>query len=438
MQKTWKNWSGYEQCQPANYREPESIIDIQGIIRESHQNGQNIRVVGSGHSFTALVPTNQTMLSLDKLQGICEVSTDQKKETVWAGTKLSHLGNLLHAKGLAQENLGDIDVQAIAGALSTGTHGTGAAFGTLSTQIEGLEMVDGKGELHWADRQHAPELFSAARIALGSMGIITKLQLRVEPAYLLEFITGKESLDQVLQTYPRYLATNRNYEFYWFPYSGMVQNKFSNCSDKPAKVNSTASYISDVVLENYAFKLLSEVARLIPSTCESISRISAKAVSTSQKVNWSHQVYATTRLVRFQEMEYNIPREAFGDVIRLMDERIERERFRVHFPIECRFVAPDDIPLSPAYGRESAYIAIHMYKGMPWKEYFDAMEEIFLAHEGRPHWGKKHSLQAPQLASRYPLWNQFQAMRKQMDPDGIFLNPYLENLFGVKSRPNAG
>ena len=121
-----------------------------------------------------------------------------------------------------------------------------------------------------------------------------------------------------------------------------------------------------------------------------------------------------------------------------MDERIERERFRVHFPIECRFVAPDDIPLSPAYGRESAYIAIHMYKGMPWKEYFDAMEEIFLAHEGRPHWGKKHSLQAPQLASRYPLWNQFQAMRKQMDPDGIFLNPYLENLFGVKSRPNAG
>jgi FAD-linked oxidoreductase len=432
MSTHWRNWSGSASCQPARFEKPDDTAAVQALIRQCRSAGQRLRVSGAAHSFTPLVPTDETLVSLEKLSGLDAVSEDRKTATVWAGTNLRTLGKLLHAEGLGQENLGDIDAQAIAGALSTGTHGTGAAFGTLSTQIEGMEIVDGNGQVRWLDRQNSPEIFSAARIALGSFGLITRLKLRTDPAYRLEFVTGKESLDNVLINYPKYLSRHRNYEFYWFPYSGMVQNKFSDKTEKPAKPQKAVSYLTDIVLENYVFKLLSEVARMFPATCESISQLSAQAVSTSRKVNWSHQVYATARLVRFQEMEYNLPREAFPEVVRQMEARMAKERFRVHFPIECRFVAADDIPLSPAYGRESAYIAVHMYQGMPYQEFFQAMEEIFLAYEGRPHWGKMHTLNAQELSRRYPRWEQFQAIRQQMDPDGIFLNPYLENLFGLQ------
>jgi len=432
MSTLWRNWSGSEECRPVNFEQPEDTAAVQAMVRHCRSNGASLRVTGAAHSFTALVPTDQTLVSLEKLSGLDHISEDRKTALVWAGTNLRALGKLLHAEGLAQENLGDIDAQAIAGALSTGTHGTGAGFGTLSTQLEGLEIVDGTGQVHWLDHHNNSNVFSAARIALGSFGLITRMKLRTNPAYRLEFATAKESLKDVLINYTDYLARHRNYEFYWFPYSGMVQNKFSDKTDKPAQKHKATEYLTDVVLENYVFKLFSEVARIFPSTCEKISQISAKAVSTSRKVNWSHQVYATARLVRFQEMEYNLPREAFADVVRLMEERMSRERFRVHFPIECRFVAADDIPLSPAYGRASAYIAVHMYKGMPHQEFFQAMEEIFLAHEGRPHWGKIHSLDARELSKRYPLWNEFQTLRERMDPDGMFLNPYLEKLFGVR------
>jgi FAD-linked oxidoreductase len=432
MSRLWKNWSGDQQCRPASYEQPDSAQAVSELVRQCRQQGQVLRVNGSAHSFTALVPTDSVMVSLDRMQGLDSVAPDRKTATVLAGTKLRRLGELLHEQGLAQENLGDIDAQAIAGALSTGTHGTGTGFGTLSTQIEGMEIVDGTGQIHWLDRETDPQAFSMARIALGTLGVITRLRLRTEPAYRLEFITSKGPLDQALRDLPRHLREHRNYEFYWFPFSGMVQHKFSNVTDKPARSNSTAEYLSDIVLENYVFKLFCETARLFPATCAPISRLSARAVSTSSKVNWSHQVYATARLVRFHEMEYNIPREAFSDVMRLLEERVERERFRVNFPVECRFVAADDIALSPAYGRESAYLAVHMYRGMPYREYFDAAEEIFLAHEGRPHWGKLHSLQAAQLEPRYPLWRDFMALRARMDPDGIFLNPYLERLLGVR------
>ncbi len=433
MTKVWSNWAGSEQCQPSEYVQAENARQISDLVIQSRQKGRKIRPLGSGHSFSPLVPTEQTLLSLDRLDGIAQIAADRKSASVMAGTRLKRLGQLLYEEGLSQENLGDIDAQAIAGALSTGTHGTGASFGTLSTQIEGMELVDGQGQIHWLDPQHQPEVFSAARIALGSLGVITQLKLRVEDAYKLEFISGKESLESVLKNYERYLRENRNYEFYWFPYSGMVQNKFSNKSNKLAIKSGVKEYINDIILENYIFKFLSEIARIFPSTCESIARISAMAVSASSKVNWSHQVYATARLVRFNEMEYNVPRKAFSDVMRQLQERVEKERFRVHFPVECRFVAPDDIPLSPAYQRESAYLAVHMYKGMPYQEYFDAAEEIFLAHEGRPHWGKMHSLSAAQLAPRYPRWDEFMKIRQRMDPDGVFLNPYLEKLFGLST-----
>lgn len=427
----WKNWSGQHQFQPQQWNQPSSTEEIQKLVQNLLAENRSVRVTGSAHSFSPLVPGSYGLIGLDNLRGV----VDHGSDWAWvnAGTKLHELGAALNEIGLAQENLGDIDVQSIAGSLSTGTHGTGTQFGNLATQIEAMEIIDGHGQIQTIDSDSPQEVYQSARLALGSMGIISKLKLRLIPAYKLKFSTGKESLKEVLHNYPAYNRDNRNFEFYWFPFSGMVQTKFSNTSTEAIKENSRLAYLSDVVLENYLFKILSEACRIFPSLCPSVSKLSAWGVSTSSKINWSHKVYALPRLVRFNEMEYNIPAEAFSEVVERMQSRIKREKFRVHFPIECRFVKGDDLWLSPAYQRESAYIAIHMYKGMPFQEYFEAMEEIFSEYEGRPHWGKMHNKDADYFRRVYPRFDDFLEQRSKFDPKEIFVNDHLRKIFGLNN-----
>lgn len=434
----WRNWSGHQRCRPAAWAHPGTTADVADLVRACAAGGRRLRVAGAGHSFSGLVPTDQTLVRLDGLAGLDAVDREARRATVWGGTRLRALGEALHAEGLAMENLGDIDVQAIAGALSTGTHGTGTAFGTLSTQITGLELVDGTGTVRWLSAQTDPEAFALARVGLGALGVITRLELGLVPAYRLTFRTGKGTLDEALRTYPEHNAAHRNYEFYWFPYADRVQHKFSDRTEAPAVDPGAWDWFTDVFLENRVFGLMCRTARVFPGLAPALARLSAAAVSTSSRTNWSHRVYATPRLVRFQEMEYNVPVEAFPDVVRLLRERLHRERFPVHFPIECRFVAADDIGLSPAFGRASAYIAVHQYHAMPWEDYFGAAQEIFLAHEGRPHWGKWHDLSAAELAPRYPRWNDFLALRERLDPGGVFLNPHLERVFGLGAPARPG
>ncbi len=438
LSPVWRNWSGHQQCRPAAWVRPRTTAEVADLVRACAAEGRRLRVAGAGHSFSGLVPTDQTLVQLDGLAGLDTVDRERHRATVWGGTRLKALGEALHAEGLAMENLGDIDVQAIAGALSTGTHGTGTAFGTLSTQITGMELVDGSGAVRWLSAEREPDAFALARVGLGALGVITRLELGLVPAYRLTFRTGKGTLEEALRDYPAHNAAHRNYEFYWFPHADRVQHKFSDRTEAPAEDPGAWSWFTDVFLENRVFGLMCRTAKAFPGLAPSLSRLSAAAVSTSSRTNWSHRVYATPRLVRFQEMEYNVPVEAFPDVVRLLRERIHRERFPVHFPIECRFVAADDIGLSPAFGRDSAYLAVHQYHAMPWEDYFGAAQEIFLAHEGRPHWGKWHDLKAAELAPRYPRWNDFLALRERLDPGGVFLNPHLGRVFGLGAPARPG
>lgn len=432
--KSWSNWSGSVTAVPELVVYPRTIEEIVELVRKCGTEGRYIRVVGSGHSFTPVAASDQVLVSMDQMQGIIRIDAEKQTAVVWAGTKLKLLGELLHAEGLAQENLGDIDVQSIAGAISTGTHGTGKRLGSIATQVIGLTIVNGSGEVMECDLESHSEWFKALQVSLGTLGIIVKVKLRLRKAYVLSYESKRMPLTDCLARLPELVEENRHFEFFWFPYAETCQVKLMNEGETPTPSNKVRDFINDRLIENTLFGVMSELCRVYPSASSTISRISASSVPVTTKANYSHRLFATERTVRFNEMEYNLPAEAMPFVIHEMREAMERERFHVHFPIECRYAAGDDIWLSPAYGRDSAYIAVHMYRGMPHQRYFEVMEQIFLRYEGRPHWGKMHTLKAADLVERYPMWQRFTEIRAEMDPKDLFLSPYLRELLVSKKQ----
>jgi FAD-linked oxidoreductase len=435
-------------ARPRAFIQPASLDDLSGVVSSAARAGRHVRVVGDGHSFTPLVPTDGILLSLDNLQGIVSADSDADQLAnpasgapdsqrgtvrVWAGTRLKRLGDDLLARGLAQENLGDIDVQSVGGAISTGTHGTGVTFGTIATQVTGLTLVTASGEVLDCSEERNRDVFKAAQVSLGALGVIAALTLRVVPAKRLHFESRRERLDDCLANLERYQRENDHFEFFWMPYTPWAQVKFLNVTDAQPTPGNIWGTLNKILLENGLYWVLSECARIVPPVSRTISRVSAWGIATVSETDYSHRLFATPRFVKFQEMEYNIPAQQFPAVLGEIRALLKRQRFNVHFPIECRFVRGDDIWLSPAYQRDSAYIAVHMYKGMPYERYFRAVEEIFQAYEGRPHWGKMHTLTAATLAQRYPRWNDFRRVRAALDQDGVFLNDYLRVLLDAEA-----
>jgi FAD-linked oxidoreductase len=427
----WQNWSGSVSAQVDSIRQPRTQEELCAIVRECRAAGKKLRVVGSGHSFTPLVATDGVLINLDQDHGVEAIDALKRQVTVRAGTKIKALGELLFEHGLAQENLGDIDSQSIAGAVSTGTHGTGMTLGSISTQIAALTLITADGQaLDCSPDQHA-EVFNAARVSMGALGIISRVTLQCVPAFKLHYRWERRTFDDVVANYDRYRRENRNFEFFWMPHTDLALVKFMNPTDQAVREKNRFRKFNEMALENGVFWLFSRLARARPGRSAWVSRALAGLMTAGEDVNYSHRIYATPRLVRFQEMEYNIPVEAFPEALKEIRATIARDRHNVHFPVECRFVRADDIPLSPAYQRDAAYLAVHMYRGMPYRAYFDAMEAIFRRYEGRPHWGKMHTRTADELRALYPRWDDFHAARRQVDPDGFWLNDYLRGLFGV-------
>lgn len=431
--KKWKNWAHTSDCRPEKWFYPTSIQEVRTIVKEAAKQNKTLRVVGAGHSFTRLVETDDWLISLDRLTGIDEWNVEEGTVTVFAGTRLYELGEELGKRGYSQENLGDINVQSIAGAISTGTHGTGIAFGIVSSQIIEIVLVTGTGDVVTISETENSEVFKASLVSLGCLGIVVKVKLKIIKSpvyqfrsYKMDYATLELQLDQLI-------ASNRHFEFYLFPYSDLVQIKTMNITEeRPQK---TFFYqLKNLVLENYLFFFVSECCRLFPKSSKFFSRLSAKGVGSSTISAYSYQLFATPRLVRFREMEYSIPLPYLKAALREVRATIEKNQFAVHFPIECRMVKADDLWLSPSYERDSAFLAFHMYKGMLYESYFQNMENIMRKYEGRPHWGKIHYVSHKELLSLYPKLSEFLTIREQLDPNGLFLNEYVAKLLGIENK----
>jgi L-gulonolactone oxidase len=416
----WRNWSGSQRATPARRLEPRTRAEVSRAVAEGP-----VRVAGAGHSFSGGVPTDGTLLTLDALDRVLAV--DGERVRVEAGIRLHALSRELLARGLAMPNLGDIDVQSLAGALATGTHGTGARLPILSAQVEAVELVLADGSERVLD---AGDELLAAQVSLGALGVVVAVTLRCAPAFRLHGVDAPLPLDDVLATLDRRADEHDHFEFWTFPHSDIALTRTNDRTDDPPRGPGRArAYVSDILLDNYALYAVSRVARAFPRAIPRLNRFASGAASKRERVDWSHAVFASPRLVRFEEMEYSVPRSRAAEAVDAVKAILERHP--VSFPIELRFVRGDDALLSPAHGRDSAYLAIHLFEGMPYEAPFREVEALLSSDfEGRPHWGKRSFLGAAELAPRYPGWETFQRIRRELDPGGRFANAWIRDVLG--------
>jgi len=430
-EQAWRNWAGDQTCTPFERLRPRGRDELAEAIASAAAAGRKVSIAGTGHSFTEAAMTDGTMIDAGALSGVIDADRSTGLVKVGGGTMLADLNEELHGLGLAMENLGDIDRQTISGAISTGTHGTGAKLRNISSQVVGMELVLGDGSVRELGSGEDPNLLRAARVGIGALGAISAVTLRCLPAFTLHRVDFRRPRDEVLDSFEERADSHEHFELFTFPYADSALVLERNRTDEPPRPRSRAgTFLNDVVLENWALEAVSAAGKLVPAAIPSLSRFAAWLASGSTSTDRSDQIFANERRVRFTEMEYGVPREHGPEAVRRVIEWVRSNRYPVFFPIEMRVTAADDALLSPSHERDTAYIAVHQYRGMEWRPYFEAVEEIMNDYAGRPHWGKRHFQTAATLPERYPRWADFQAARNELDPNRVFANEYAQRVLG--------
>ena len=427
---TWKNWAGNQRANPLKVHEPECESDIVAVVGYATALQQRVKVVGSGHSFTAIAVAPDHLIKMTRYNKVVLIDAEKMEVTVESGIVISDLNKYLDKAGFAMPNLGDVTYQTISGALSTSTHGTGALRTGLAAQITAFRLVVASGEVLSCSPTENAEVFHCGRVGLGALGLISTVTIQVVSAFNLSVVEEPMRVDELLANLDHHVETNDHFEFFWVPHTGWALTKRNNRTTDAAKpMSSLSHWYSKTLMENYAFGAVCMLGKARPSLIPKL----AKALPSSGRNEYSdasHKVFASKRIIKFYEMEYAIPREACAEALNRVRRMVTDSGFFLNFPVEVRFTAPDEIPLSTASNRESAYIAVHIYKGMNYVPYFTEVESIMNSYQGRPHWGKLHFQNASTLASRYPQWDVFQSVRNQVDPKRMFSNQYLETVLG--------
>ena len=427
---TWSNWAGNQIASPLSIERPGNAAELRDIIGRAAENSETVKVVGSGHSFTSTALTAGRLVQIDKLSGIYSIDRDKCQVTVGAGTTLNDLNRLLAAEGLAMANLGDIAYQTVAGAISTSTHGTGRNLTGLAAQIVGLQLINGSGELIECSTTKNSDVLDVARVSVGALGALTECTIQVVPAFRLRATEEPMRLDALLPQIHELASQHDHFEFFWIPHTKWALTKRNNrTTDDLQPLPKVKGWIEKTFMENYAFGALCRIGRMKPTL---IPRLATALPSSGSReyVNESYKIFASPRLVRFYEMEHALPVEHVAPALQDIRAMIERKGYLLNFPVEVRFTGSDDVPLSTAYGRDTAYIAVHVYKGMQYEPFFRDVEDILRGYDARPHWGKIHHREADELSTLYPRWNDFIDMRNRLDPMRTFANSYTDSVFG--------
>ena len=387
----WENWSGSVSCRPGRFEAPGSESEIAAAISSAALAGETVRVAGTGHSFTPLVATDGLLLSLANWSGIESHDLAARQASVRTGTTLCDLGEPLLELGLAMANLGDIDVQALGGALGTGTHGTGPELGNLCSRVVSLRFVTASGEIRECSEERDPELLRALRVSFGALGVLTVARLQLVPAYRLHERIWRTDREECLEQLEGRIAATRHFEFFWYPRHDFVEMKSLALTDAQ------------------------------PDPLPDVE---------GERIDWSSRILPSVREMKFNEMEYSIPAEAGPECFRRVAARIRERHDKVVWPVEYRTLAEDDAYLSPAQGRPTVTISLHQDVRYPFREFFADVEPIFWDYGGRPHWGKVHTCDSERLRAAYPLWEHFKEWRRKLDPQKLFSNAHLETLLG--------
>ncbi len=429
----WRNWARTESVRPQRVEYPPTVAAVQRAVAAAAAQHLPVKAVGAGHSFTGIAVAPGVLLELRDLSGLVSVDVDRARVTLLAGTRLHQIPALLAPFGLAMENLGDIDRQSISGAISTGTHGTGVRFTGIAGRVVGATLVTASGDLLSVSDDENAELLPAVALGLGALGILVEVTLQCVPAFVLHAVERPEALHDVLDELADRAAGADHFEFYWFPHTDRAMTKTNARLPESAPrhpLPPLGKWIDDTLVGNGLHQVACAAGAMIPPVVPPINRLSARIWGDREFTDDSARVFATTRSVRFREMEYALPSENVRPAFDAMRALIDERGWRIGFPVEVRFAAADDRWLSTAYGRASGYIAVHRYWRENPTEYFEAVEEVMLRFDGRPHWGKMHTLAASALRTRYPRFDDFLAVRDRLDPDRLFRNPYLDRVLG--------
>jgi L-gulono-1,4-lactone dehydrogenase len=427
----WRNWAGNESARPRRTVTPRSAHEVAEEIRRAAADGLAVRMAGTGHSFTPAAATDGVLLKPGGLTGVRAVDAAAGLVTAEAGCPLRVLNAALLARGLSLANMGDIQVQTVAGAIQTGTHGTGRDVGGMAAQVAGLELVLADGSIVTCTAEDSPKLFDAARVGLGALGVVTAVTFRVVPAFLLEAREEPMRWSEVIGRLDELTTANEHFEFYWFPHTEGCLTKRNNRSPGPPRPLPRLRYLlDDEFLSNTVFGVTCRLGHAAPGMIKTVNGVASKALGARTYTDAAYRVFTSPRRVRFKEQEYAIPREALADVLAEIRDLFARRDWRISFPIEVRVTPGDDPWLSTAYGRASAYIAIHVFHASPHREYFRDVEAVMTAAAGRPHWGKMHTVGAEYLRRAYPRHGDFVALRDELDPERRFGNAYLAQVLG--------
>ncbi|MFW5472502.1 D-arabinono-1,4-lactone oxidase [Knoellia sp. CPCC 206450] len=433
MSATWSNWAGNVTATPARIVEPRSVEEVVDAVKQAADRGEHVRVVGAGHSFTPLVATEGTLLRLTHLTGVVEVDRERRRVRVAAGTPLHVLNPLLDALGLALPNLGDIDRQGIAGAVATGTHGTGVRHQGIGAAVIGLTLVLADGSVVAVDDARDPELFRAATVGLGAFGVVVEVELQCVPAFRLRALETPGRLGEVVERYEAMVAEHDHVDVHWFPHTDRVLLKRNSrvTDDDPGRPQPRwRERLDDDLLSNKLYEVLNRAAASRPTIVPRLNQVSSRVLGAKEYTDTSWRVFCTARDVRFRESEYAVPRTSLPAVLGELRAWIDSHDVALPIPVEVRSTGADDVWLSTAYQRENAYVAVHQYHRMDDGGVFAAFEAMVREHDGRPHWGKLHTLGAEDLSRLYPRFGDVQRVRDRVDPERLFANAHLAHILG--------
>ena len=420
----WRNWSGALEAHPAGRFAATSEEHLAQFLATTQG---AVRPVGSGHSFSPLVPTDGQLIVIDQLHGLLDHDPAALTATFGAGTRLGDMGAPLQAAGQAMFNLPDIDRQTLAGATATATHGTGINFKCLSGYVTALRLVTPAGDIVDVDATSDPQLFNAARVSLGALGIITRMTMQNRTPYRLKQTTWLEKTDVLLANFDQHVAQYRHFEIFPLTHSDYAMALATDETSEPIN-NPTPSPEEDAAFDD----AMSGWRMVPPAMRKPLINGMAMMIEPSERVDTSYKILTNVRSNRFNEMEYAVPLANGAACLEEILRTIDEQNLDVVFPLEYRYVARDDTWLSMSSGDEDhAAISVHRIASEDYRPYFDVIEHIFWKYGGRPHWGKVHSLGAAQLGRLYPRFAEFQALRARLDPQGRMLNDHLRKVFGV-------
>lgn len=421
----WINWAGNHSCVPKWRYAPNSEAQLIDAMKQAKG---NVRAVGSSHSFSPVVPTNDSMISLDFMHGLVSANKELQQATFMAGTTLNSIGPALESVGQALPNMPDMDYPTLGGSIVNSVHATGTNFGSMSSYVTGFRLITPKGEAIDCSEDKNSDIFYAGRTSVGSLGIMSQITLQNQQPFKLTEVNKVEKLEDVLDDIENRKNNNRHFEIFPIPYSSMCITVTTNIAepgdknvghDDPQAVN-----LLQKVFDAIAWAPGGEA--LYDKAIELAMASEAEVVRTGS----SYQVFPHVRVVRFREMEYTVPAEVGPACLREIMDTIKKLDVPCVFPLEYRYTKADDIWLSMFEGQDGCSISFHQYLDKDYKIPFSVIEPIFWKYGGRPHWGKIHTLDAKRLASLYPKhWQDFQQVRETLDPTGKMMNEHLKQIF---------